>query len=194
MQHLLYTRSQGNPADFGTRPQSIEINFGFLKPQGYFRTGPAFLTKGLERAIQEKNLIQMNQITQKIQEQELEELLNLPHDTEKDIDPPTFDSNEQKTNAIDTVLLINFSNTKFLEDVQRTTEFSRYLIIHPLTLSYPAFHLSLTVCFKFLSRILSKTEGEGVIKAIANILTPLDSTSSNTEDNGGGSNTSTTHK
>ena len=60
----------------------------------------------------------MNQLAQNIQQQEMEQILDLPHNTQVDIDPITLDSNEQKNNAIDNVMLLNFKSTTFLEDVE----------------------------------------------------------------------------
>ena len=120
---LMHIKTQDNIADYGTRPQNISSNFNYLQPEGIFRTGPAFLTKGLEQAIQDNDVVLMNQLAQNIQQQEMEQILDLPHNTQVDTDPITLDSNEQKNNAIDTVLLLNFKSTTFLEDVESCTDF-----------------------------------------------------------------------
>ena len=166
---LMHIKTQDNIADYGTRPQNISSNFNYLQPEGIFRTGPAFLTKGLEQAIQDNDVVLMNQLAQNIQQQEMEQILDLPNNTQVDTDPITLDSNEQKNNAIDTVLLLNFKSTTFLEDVESCTDFSNY-IIHPLKLSYKKFHLSLTICFKFISVITSKSTTKAATTARTKVL------------------------
>ena len=166
---LLHIKTKDNIADYGTRPTSTPLHFEKLLPGGSFRTGPAFLTKGIERAIADGDVTQMNKLAQSIQEQELENLMDLPYNTKETSDPMTLDLDEQKNDAIDTVLLLNFSNTTFLENVERCTDFSQY-IIHPLKLPYTKFHLALTVCFKFLSDITITVHSEIATKARAKIL------------------------
>ena len=132
---LLFVKTQHNPADYGTRPETIEANFDNLKPEGMFRTGPKFLNKGQEKAIQDQDIYQMNLLTQQIQQQEMDQLVNIPPGDNIDIDPVSLDLTDEKANAVNTVLLINFSNQTFLEDIEKATEFSNY-ILHPLKLSY----------------------------------------------------------
>ena len=67
---LLYVQSADNVADYGTRPSAVEQKFNLLLPDGLFQSGPKFLTKGLQRAIQEGDLVQMNQISQEFHHQD----------------------------------------------------------------------------------------------------------------------------
>ena len=53
---LLHVQSAENIADLGTRPGEVEKKFDQLLPGGMFQTGPKFLNKGIQRAIQDGDL------------------------------------------------------------------------------------------------------------------------------------------
>ena len=169
---LLHVQSAENVADLGTRPGEIEKKFDQLLPGGRFQTGPKFLNKGIQRAIQDGDLVQMSHVSHDFHSGQIDQLLDLPHNTKTEIDLITLDDNEQKNIAIDTVLVIDFKSKDFLEDVERTTEFSNYLI-HPLKISYPSFHLALTISFKFIHSFLSKVNSQRAIQVKDNILVQM---------------------
>merc|ERR1711942_107171 len=114
-------------------------------------------------------VLKMNAVAQTIQEKQWYQLMDLPYNTNNTSDPTTLDPDEEKNEAIDTVLLLNFSNSTFLEEVEKCTDFSKY-IIHPLKLPYTKFHLAITICFKFLSDFMGKSNQEKVKEARKNIL------------------------
>ena len=87
---LLHIKTQDNISDYGTRPTSTPLHFDKLLPGGSFRTGPLFLTKGLEKAIADGDVLQMNKLAQNIQQQELEQLMDLPYNTKETVDPITY--------------------------------------------------------------------------------------------------------
>ena len=169
---LLYVPSADNVADLGTRPEEIEKKFDQMLPEGRFQTGPKFLTKGIQRAIEEGDLAEMTQIARDFHCKEMDKILDLPYDTTADIDLQTLDDNEQKNIAIDNILVIDFKAKNFLEDVERVTEFSNYLI-HPLKISYSSFHLALTISFKFLHSFLTKVNTQRATEIKGNIIAKM---------------------
>ena len=154
---LLWVPSHSNPADIGTRPALLESQFTHLSEGEFFRTGPQFLSLGIQRAIKDKHLIPILNIKDQVEREIMDTILDLDPNGSNNIDHNSFDIVHPKQNTLDSVMVINFSDPQFLSKVEQVSEFSQYLIC-PLKRNYRTFHRSLTVTFRAIHRFLTPTK------------------------------------
>ena len=64
----------------------MESQFEHLKHNHFFRTGPEFLSSGIEEAIQNKNLVPMQSIKKQVEKEILDTILEINPENSNDID------------------------------------------------------------------------------------------------------------
>merc|ERR1711942_81503 len=171
---LLWIPTHSNPADIGTRPASLESQFQHLENGQFFRTGPAFLTQGIESAIAENHLVPMQNIKSQVEQEIMDEILDIDPTESSAIDTNSFDMIHTKQNATDSIMVINFSDPDFLSKVEQVQDFSNYLIC-PLKRNYTSFHMSLTVLFRAINQFLTPSKTRATKEAVAERLNSIKS-------------------
>merc|ERR1711947_7909 len=119
----------------------------------FFRTGPDYLSLGMEKEI-------------------LDSILDIDPANENNIDTNSFDLVQTKQDTTDTIMTISFSDPKYLSKVQQIEDFSNYLI-PPLRKSYKVFHLSLTLVFTAIDKFLTVSKAQtdsSKTKVVQNLL------------------------
>ena len=116
---LLWVPTHSNPADVGTRPASMESQFTHLEDGQFFRTGPKFLSQGIESAIADNHLVPMQNIKSQVEQEIMDTILDIDPKESTAIDTNSFDMIHSKQNSTDSIMIINFSNPEFLKKLSK---------------------------------------------------------------------------